>query len=517
MTGLTPFEVLQREAKAIGYRLTDKDNKLILEPEARPEFTDFVLDEEHWIKGSFGDQARGGTPTPGTPTSQSDGAAGETKAAIDRQTGQPTALAPNNAAGAGSDTALVGPPAPKVSGTPQPTAAAPKPAGNGSAAAKPQTKTGPEYRKNKRTEGNTEVTEEVTIVRKEEATRVVTTTTTVVTKITITQNSGTKAIETTVEEKIGTSTGTSIITKKTVGGTTTTTTTSNAEIDPKFQKAAAQSTPRDAFGLPKQLPGAIDLEDGRAEAKAIADESKRTKGYESSAELLTTEETLQLVPGQVFGLSPRIVPEPFDREWRISEVAHDWASLTTSISFYTPQAPPPESAATTAPGQVSPTNTPPGKLANPMPGTPRGTPWDPAGAIRGRPHTGIDMAGGNQNAILASEAGTVTYAVGSCRVGDKSCGGGYGNAVEISHEGQWAGWKTFYAHLASITVKQGDRVQKGQRIGTEGDTGHSSATTSTMRFTRGTNGSILKSISAHLPPVFMGRVLGLQFDQSAED
>jgi murein DD-endopeptidase MepM/ murein hydrolase activator NlpD len=481
LTGKTPFELLNREAKNIGYRVADDKNKLILEPEARPKFTNFVVDEDVLFSAKFGDQARAGAGTPGTAVSKSDGAAGETKRAIDRQTGQTATLTPDSTAGtgkpAGNAGIVTGAAAPSVGGTVAQEAG--KAASNPSSAAQNGTGgtpvKGPEFRKTERQEGNKKITEEVTIEKKEELPeKITTTTTTKTTEITITNNSGTKTFKTIVETKVATPTGTDITTKTTQNGATTENKTTNSDIDPALQKKPEEAKKPDVdnFGLPKQPAGIIDLEDGRAEGQAIADEAKRVKGYESTCVLLSTEEVLQIVPGEIIGFSSRIFPEPFDREWRVSEVRHDWAQGTTTINFYTPQKAP-EGTLAPAPGQTVATDTPAGKLANPMPGTMRGTPFDPSGAIRGRPHRGIDLAsGGGKHQLLAAESGTVTDVQTGCTVGDTGCGGGYGNLVEISLEGQWAGWTAFYGHLSSVSVSKNQKVQKGQVVGIEGDTGH---------------------------------------------
>ncbi len=363
MTGLTPFQLLSREAKSIGYRIADKGNKLILEPEARPEFTDFVIDEDVLISADFGDQARADGPSPGTATSQSDGAGGAAKSVLNLQSGQTTTLTPNTTAGTGKPTGdaavVAGAAAAPVGGTvkqPGGTPATPE-------AAKP---TGPEKRTTTRQEGDSKITEDITIERKEEPTQVTTTTTTVETKITVTNSGGSKTVKTTVETKVGTAKGTTTTTKVTDGNSApVTTVTPSADIDPKFTRTLdqKQNAAVDQFGLPKQPPGIIDLADGRAEGLQIADEAKRIKGYESSAVLMSTDEVLQLAPGQIIALSSRLFPEPFDREWRISEVKHLWKEGTTTISIYTPQLPPAGSvqpsgdAATTATGA-----TPPGAL-----------------------------------------------------------------------------------------------------------------------------------------------------------
>jgi murein DD-endopeptidase MepM/ murein hydrolase activator NlpD len=53
-------------------------------------------------------------------------------------------------------------------------------------------------------------------------------------------------------------------------------------------------------------------------------------------------------------------------------------------------------------------------------------------------------------------------------VEDKTCGLGFGNHVRILHQN---GYVSFYAHLAKITVKNGQKVKAGQVIGTDGWTG----------------------------------------------
>lgn len=76
-------------------------------------------------------------------------------------------------------------------------------------------------------------------------------------------------------------------------------------------------------------------------------------------------------------------------------------------------------------------------------------------------HTGQD---------LAVPIGTPVRAVGTGRVARVSCGGAFGIAVVVRHPG---GYRTQYAHLAAVTVEQGERVVAGQWIGQSGSTGNS--------------------------------------------
>ncbi|MER5430963.1 M23 family metallopeptidase [Streptomyces sp. NPDC002588] len=76
-------------------------------------------------------------------------------------------------------------------------------------------------------------------------------------------------------------------------------------------------------------------------------------------------------------------------------------------------------------------------------------------------HTGQDFA---------VPIGTPVRAVGAGRVVRVACGGAFGIQVVIRHAD---GYCTQYAHLAAVTVDQGDRVTPGQWIGQSGTSGNS--------------------------------------------
>jgi murein DD-endopeptidase MepM/ murein hydrolase activator NlpD len=76
-------------------------------------------------------------------------------------------------------------------------------------------------------------------------------------------------------------------------------------------------------------------------------------------------------------------------------------------------------------------------------------------------HTGIDIAAAAGTPIWAADSGIVSYA---------GMMGGYGNTVVIYHR---EGLSTLYAHMASVAVSHGDKVSKGQEIGSVGSTGNS--------------------------------------------
>jgi murein DD-endopeptidase MepM/ murein hydrolase activator NlpD len=76
-----------------------------------------------------------------------------------------------------------------------------------------------------------------------------------------------------------------------------------------------------------------------------------------------------------------------------------------------------------------------------------------------RPHFGIDIAALEGTPIRAAANGTISYA------GKKA---GYGRIVEIDHG---FGYSTVYAHAKDITVRRGQRVDRGDVIGKVGRSG----------------------------------------------
>jgi hypothetical protein len=83
------------------------------------------------------------------------------------------------------------------------------------------------------------------------------------------------------------------------------------------------------------------------------------------------------------------------------------------------------------------------------------------GYPRPSPHRGIDVAGRIGSDVLAAADGRVTVAHDN---GDLC-----GLIVVIDHEPH--GYRTVYCHSSEITVRAGDSVKRGQRIGTVGTSG----------------------------------------------
>jgi murein DD-endopeptidase MepM/ murein hydrolase activator NlpD len=76
-------------------------------------------------------------------------------------------------------------------------------------------------------------------------------------------------------------------------------------------------------------------------------------------------------------------------------------------------------------------------------------------------HTGIDLRANTGTAIVAALDGVISVVSENWL---------YGKHIIISHPN---GYKTLYGHLNSFSVKQGDRVVRGKKIGESGNTGYS--------------------------------------------
>ncbi|TWI94593.1 murein DD-endopeptidase MepM/ murein hydrolase activator NlpD [Mucilaginibacter frigoritolerans] len=86
---------------------------------------------------------------------------------------------------------------------------------------------------------------------------------------------------------------------------------------------------------------------------------------------------------------------------------------------------------------------------------------DPFNSASAEFHPGIDFRGAVGDEAHCTANGKVVFA---------GWYGGYGNCVRIAHANSY---ETLYGHLSRITVKVGQEVTVGQKIGEVGSTGHS--------------------------------------------
>jgi murein DD-endopeptidase MepM/ murein hydrolase activator NlpD len=89
---------------------------------------------------------------------------------------------------------------------------------------------------------------------------------------------------------------------------------------------------------------------------------------------------------------------------------------------------------------------------------------DPFDSAHAEFHPGIDFKGAKGDEARSTANGKVVFA---------GRYGGYGNCVRIAHANNF---ETLYGHLSRITVKEGEEVVVGQKIGEIGSTGRSTGT-----------------------------------------
>jgi murein DD-endopeptidase MepM/ murein hydrolase activator NlpD len=105
-------------------------------------------------------------------------------------------------------------------------------------------------------------------------------------------------------------------------------------------------------------------------------------------------------------------------------------------------------------------------LANPMHGSRVSAAWGPMiNPFTGEQehHRGVDLVGGASAQVHAAGDGLVEEATA-----EYSGGPDHGTVVVLDHGG---GIKTFYSHLGSLAVREGQRVSQGDVLGTQGVTG----------------------------------------------
>jgi murein DD-endopeptidase MepM/ murein hydrolase activator NlpD len=93
--------------------------------------------------------------------------------------------------------------------------------------------------------------------------------------------------------------------------------------------------------------------------------------------------------------------------------------------------------------------------------SPYGTRVNPITKVPGQFHNGIDIAAPEGTQVLAPADGTVK-AIWE----DVNYGGGY--SMVITHDGQWSGLQTGYAHLSKWLVAAGQKVRKGDVLALTG-------------------------------------------------
>ncbi|MDF5721501.1 MAG: peptidoglycan DD-metalloendopeptidase family protein [Rhizonema sp. PD37] len=512
-TGETPFQVLERECRKIGFRIADnpRSKELIIEPYARPKFTEFSVDEETLIEAKFSDKASA-TPRyiPGAIASMPETQGSASKTSINQQSGALSQSQADNKVGAGSKGGVTGVQSPAAGGIPKvfgvtlnKLAEQQQQQSANKRATAPQTEIKTPPIVTTKTINKADGTVAIIETLKESAKQYlkITDHEVVTTKI---QKPGESTPGTTTTKEtvtIYTDKDTTVFTQNTDA---TGKVTSDSQTSSKVNNAvlATKTIPQtsgvvaasgtggnvdDATGLPKVTPGAIALDkDGMVQGEALTNEKSRIKLYEGSLTLRTTEDILKLIPGEIIGLSGRLFPPEFATEVRVSDINHDFASAKSMLNFYTPglaQTDTPPSVPNTSINQKTNTPAPPVPASSsglilpmqPLQGVGDGVGFIPS---RGRKHKGVDIRAPLGTPVVASGDGLVVDTVTECVVGDIHCGGDWGNQVILALKVPSTGETIYhrYAHLkqGSIVVQKGQTVKQGQQVAQCGTTGHSS-------------------------------------------
>ncbi|WP_448596760.1 hypothetical protein [Thermoleptolyngbya sp.] len=326
-TGISDYELLRRECRAIGWRITEDGRKLILRP-VIANFTGFVIDETLAAQFQFNDRASTDRimPPPEGLTAQSvpSSVAGQRKSTVDPQSGRVENEKPEDSTGTGdgSGVSSTGAANAPVSGTTQNRGT---PGGEGQA-----------IREGRSAEQG------------------------------VGQNPS--SVQATTSREVTTAAPNSLIAANDLDD-------SNAAMTARIRAGRLREEQEKKKAEKAEGGGGASSSTGSAQAANF----EIARGYESSCTFKTVPAALKLKPGDIIAISRSVLPEPFAREWRVSRVTHtaQGGTLTTTLNIYSPVAvtkkensATPE--ATSAGGIVS--NAPTGKLQNPMPGALRGTP-----------------------------------------------------------------------------------------------------------------------------------------------
>lgn len=432
-SGISDYDLLLREARAVGYRITDIGDTLILEP-YRAHFTGFVISADILNEFSLKDEANKDIPI-AKPATTATPPSAESKAVVDKDTGKISAPNDDPTGKATTDKASVtGAATPTLHGSTDKTNTKSTDAAKAPTAddKTPKAETVQSFEQVDPT-GQPKEVDAKDAQKKPD-------------------NPANRTIVSYLKEK---------------------------KIPDKV-----------LTNLPDQEVGAVDIADGKAEAKDLKVEANRIKGYQGTVSFKTVPEALSLAPGSIIAIADECFPScpSVCREWRIEKVKHTFQNgkLETTIDFYTPMGfkvplnlPTPgtglvQTGAAQA-GAAAPV--PPEAVGGflcpmmPNPGYTSGYGMRESGM-----HYGIDICDSSLNVVAAAD-GVVIETENNCVDGDDGCPGGgrCGNYVIIHHNINGKPYTTSYWHLVqgSVTVQANQQVKQGQSIGKSGNTGAS--------------------------------------------
>jgi murein DD-endopeptidase MepM/ murein hydrolase activator NlpD len=250
------------------------------------------------------------------------------------------------------------------------------------------------------------------------------------------------------------------------------------------QKVTVENKPTQPNLKDAKTTGSVKVVDQNGKAKDLSEtamraEVSRVMDLPAQVDLISRIEYLGIRPANLVKIPTMIQYSGLigSTDFWVSAIHFDYSdgTLRQSIDLYKPGVEVPVSQAMSGGGATGTVAT--GNIPNsagwthPYPGATMTAPW---GEVRGsRRHAGQDWSTGTNSPLRSAAEGQVVTVTSGCRVGDKDCGGGYGNSVDIISQINGTRWLHRYAHMTTVTVKTGQMVKAGENIGTSGDTGHS--------------------------------------------
>lgn len=219
---------------------------------------------------------------------------------------------------------------------------------------------------------------------------------------------------------------------------------------PAGAAAAAAASPSQAdrakvVQLAREFESFFVVQMIRQMRQSMLDEQKEDGlGAGTMTDTIDVELARQLTHGGGIGLT-KVLKDAIERQAAGIRPVAEGPAMPLGISIAEPHDEPP---APTAPPLSAAVSSPFGYRADPF-----------TGAVRF--HAGVDIAAAYGREVPSAGAGRVVFS---------GAQGGYGNTVIVEHE---SGIRTRYAHLSSIQVEAGAKVETGTVVGRVGSSGRS--------------------------------------------
>lgn len=115
--------------------------------------------------------------------------------------------------------------------------------------------------------------------------------------------------------------------------------------------------------------------------------------------------------------------------------------------------------------------------------------------FKGADHKGMDIVGVDSREIHSTVSGVVEVAGWDIKSGSSAVDTTYGLGQYVRIKGDATNYKYYFGHMSEILVFAGQRVKKGDVIGIEGSTGHSTGLHVHYEIRKTTNNTTFLNVS----------------------